>query len=61
MRPALADFKKKLAEFQAVAKNNFILVDTQGTLTNPDYTQDWANELHPYPEGFGAVAGFAAS
>jgi hypothetical protein len=54
---ALQDFKKKLAGFQAVARNNFILVDTQGTLNNPDYTQDWANELHPYPEGFGAVAG----
>jgi hypothetical protein len=39
------------------AKNNFILVDTQGTLNNPDYTQDWANELHPYAEGFGAIAG----
>ena len=41
---ALQDFKKKLAGFQAVARNNFILVDTQGTLNNPDYAQDWANE-----------------
>jgi hypothetical protein len=57
VRQALQDFKKKLTGFQAVAKNNFILVDTQGTLTNPDYTKDWANELHPYPEGFSAIAG----
>jgi len=38
------------------AKTKFILVYTQGTLTNLDYWQDWANELHPYPEGFGELA-----
>jgi hypothetical protein len=55
VRQALQQFKQKLIGFEN--KNNFILVDTQGTLNNPDYKQDWANELHPYPEGFGEIAG----
>jgi hypothetical protein len=57
VRQALQEFKQKLIGFESVAKNNFVLVDTQGTLTNPDYKQDWANELHPYPEGFSEIAG----
>lgn len=32
--------------------NNFILVNTQNTLA----VSDWANELHPYPEGFQKLA-----
>ncbi|HVA51602.1 MAG TPA: hypothetical protein VNH11_35000 [Pirellulales bacterium] len=35
------------------AANNFILVNTQGTLK----PGDWANELHPYPDGFKQLAG----
>jgi hypothetical protein len=37
--------------------NNFILIDTRGTLT-ADATQPlgWANELHPYTAGFLALA-----
>lgn len=54
---ALQEFKNMLIDLQGVAKNNFFLVDTQGTLNNADYTQDWANELHPYSEGFEALAG----
>jgi hypothetical protein len=57
VRQALQQFRQKLCEFESVKKNNFILVDTQGTLTNPDYKQDWANELHPYPDGFRDIAG----
>jgi hypothetical protein len=56
VRQALQQFKQKLIGFESDKKNNFILVDTQGTLTNPDYKQDWANELHPYPEGFCEIA-----
>lgn len=37
--------------------NNFILVNTIGTLTRDTALPDgWANELHPYTEGFGALA-----
>jgi hypothetical protein len=57
VRQALQEFKNMLTGLAGVAKNNFVLVNTQGTLTNPDYTQDWANELHPYPEGFSTIAG----
>jgi hypothetical protein len=39
------------------ATNNFILVDTIGTLTR-DITRPngWANEIHPYTEGFTSLA-----
>jgi len=50
---ALAAFKTMLSNLAGVAANNFILVNTQGTLAAPD----WANELHPYPGGFQALAG----
>ncbi len=37
--------------------NNFILVDTRNTLTrNASYPNGWANEIHPYPVGFNALA-----
>jgi hypothetical protein len=32
--------------------NNFIMADTQGLLV----PADWANELHPYPNGFKTIA-----
>jgi hypothetical protein len=32
--------------------NNFSMVDTQGVLA----PADWANELHPYPNGFKSIA-----
>jgi hypothetical protein len=39
------------------AKNNFHLVDTRKTIA-PDNAPPggWANELHPYPTGFGRLA-----
>ena len=50
---ALVEFKALLLGLAAEPAHNFILVDTQGLLT-PDA---WANELHPYPEGFKTIAG----
>jgi hypothetical protein len=56
VKEALKRFKALLTGFHKDKKRNFVLVDTQDTLKNPDYTQDWANEIHPYPEGFRALA-----
>ncbi len=52
LRQALIAFKNLLVRLAGDANNNFVLVDTQGLLTPPL----WANELHPYPEGFRAFA-----
>ncbi len=49
---ALSAFRGMLLELSANAANEFVLVDTQGTLS----TSDWANELHPYPAGFRKIA-----
>jgi hypothetical protein len=49
---ALIDFKTMLLGLAANPANRFILVDTQGVLA----AADWANELHPYPEGFKKLA-----
>ena len=39
------------------AGNNFVLVDTRGTLKRVSGASDgWANELHPYPAGFSLLA-----
>lgn len=53
VRQALTTFNTMLAGLAADPANNFVLVDTQGTLA-PD---DWANELHPYSDGFKQLAG----
>jgi hypothetical protein len=55
VRQALLDFKGLLATLATEngGANNFTLVDTQGLLQ----AGDWANELHPYPDGFKKVAG----
>jgi len=45
---ALAEFRQMLLNLAADPVNNFILVDTQGTLQ----PAEWANELHPFPDGF---------
>ena len=38
-------------------KNNFNLIDTRKTISPNDASPDgWANELHPYPAGFGRLA-----
>jgi hypothetical protein len=51
-RTALIDFKALLARLASNPVNNFTVIDTQGVLT----AADWANELHPFPNGFKTVA-----
>ena len=41
-----------LADLASTPANKFVLAETQNTL-EPD---DWANELHPYPNGFKKIA-----
>ncbi|MFI4972942.1 MAG: hypothetical protein ACHP84_00210 [Caulobacterales bacterium] len=52
VRDALIAFNTLLTRLAADPANDFHLVPTQGTLAPPD----WANELHPYPTGFKAIA-----
>ena len=52
VRQALVRFKQLLSELEQTVSNRFSLVDTQGTLA----ASDWANELHPYPDGFNKIA-----
>ena len=52
VRTALVAFNALLTRLAADANNNFHLVPTQGTLA----PTDWANELHPTPDGFKAIA-----
>jgi len=49
---ALTQFKELLVELSQDASRNFNLIDTQGALVSAD----WANELHPFPEGFVKIA-----
>ncbi|QLO43160.1 SGNH/GDSL hydrolase family protein [Citrobacter freundii] len=49
---ALAEFRNMLKRLESNPKNNFHLVETQGTFK----PEDWANELHPYPDGFKVMA-----
>ncbi len=53
VRQALTKFRNLLMTLSDDHANDFILVDTQGTLQ----TADWANELHPFPQGFKKIAG----
>jgi len=48
----LQQFKELLTELSRETNRNFNLIDTQGTLVS----DDWANELHPFPEGFAKIA-----
>jgi hypothetical protein len=52
LHQALDAFRGMLRKLADTPANNFIVVDTQGVLT----PADWANELHPYPAGFKAIA-----
>ena len=52
VRQALLNFKIMLADLASTPANNFTLIDTQGLLV----PSDWANELHPYPNGFNTLA-----
>jgi hypothetical protein len=50
-------FKQKLLDLANKTTNNFILIDTTTTLTRDDKRPNgWANELHPYTEGFTLLA-----
>lgn len=49
---ALAAFRDMLTRLAGDSRNNFHLVDTQGVLSR----SDWANELHPIPDGFKKIA-----
>ena len=52
VREALTELKKMQQNLAADPANNFVLVDTQNVLT----VSDWANELHPFPDGFRKIA-----
>ncbi|TGQ74414.1 MAG: SGNH/GDSL hydrolase family protein [Mesorhizobium sp.] len=49
---ALAAFRDVVKRLADEPRNNFHLVETQGTLK----LADWANELHPIPAGFKKIA-----
>ena len=49
----LIEFYKMLQAFALDPTNNVVLAQTQGVL---DPATDWANELHPKPEGFVKIA-----
>jgi len=52
LHQALIDFKAMLNNLASDPKNNFILIDTQNTLS----PTEWANELHPFRGGFQKLA-----
>ena len=53
VRQALMEFNSLLTSLAGDRTNNFIVAPSQGVLVETD----WANELHPYPQGFKKVAG----
>ena len=46
---------RELALELATQNNNFVVVDTQGTL-DPNSRTDWLNEIHPTSKGFKRIA-----
>ena len=52
VQQALQAFRAMLLELATAPENNFFLVETRGTLSDTD----WANELHPHPDGFLTLA-----
>jgi hypothetical protein len=52
LKDTLVAFRAMLANLASVPANKFVLVETQNTLA----PGDWANELHPYPNGFQKIA-----
>jgi hypothetical protein len=52
LHEAMLAFRTMVANLASDPANNFLLVDTQGTLA----ASDWANELHPFPDGFKKIA-----
>jgi hypothetical protein len=56
-RKLLADLASDKITLPGKATNNFILIDTIGTLSRDNKRPNgWANELHPYTEGFASLA-----
>jgi len=56
-RSTLLDLASDRITLPGRTTNNFILVETVGTLTRDIVRPNgWANELHPYSEGFTALA-----
>jgi hypothetical protein len=53
LHQALTQFKQQLVALSQDARKKFNLINTQGALAS----DDWANELHPFPSGFGKIAG----
>jgi hypothetical protein len=50
-------FQSMLNGLASVAANKFYVVDTTSTIAaNNAFPDGWANELHPYPAGFGRLA-----
>ena len=57
-RKMLSDLANDRITLPGKTTNNFVLVDTIGTLTRSNTRPDgWANEVHPYTEGFTSLAG----
>ncbi len=57
VKDAIDGFHNLLDTLQKDKKNNFVLVNTIGTLTRDNsHPLGWANELHPYTLGFAALA-----
>lgn len=57
VKNAIDEFYQLLDSLSKVAKNNFVVVKTIGTLTRDNtHPLGWANELHPYTLGFAALA-----
>lgn len=52
VREALGAFRNMLMSLEEDDRNNFHLIQTQGTLAS----NEWANELHPFEEGFQRLA-----
>lgn len=52
VKDALQQFSTMLKNLASTPANKFTLVHTQGTLQD----SDWANELHPFPDGFRKLA-----
>jgi len=44
----ISKFHGMLSGLAGIAKNNFHVINTRGTITS----SDWSNEIHPKPDGF---------
>lgn len=53
---ALKRFRTMLKRLANDSANKFSVIDTQGMFTDPNYRNDWVNELHPRDTGFKRIA-----